>query len=404
MSIFLTQEIANIVDTELNDLAKQMYTDGDITTKFVFYGTADLVTYERFQLGEYELDVYEKITPFLLRSVNFAQSPEDYTRYEESFELILYGYENEKTDLERVFNKFTYTENTINRVVTQGIYRIEKSASRLYINPNKLTAMDGTLDDRIEGSLGFIWSIAEGVVTSDDIIVKIDGVEIPYNVLSINTDKKNIQSEPITATGINKYISGSTAQLISLNLPYLTTNAKLVELFKDVWNKKYNKKYTLTIGIGDDISYTEDVSMVLGTFDDPKPTILNFLVIMKRVQKQTAVYINDTLVPVMSFGYTNQGDINQTVKINEDSNKSVYLSSNFGISLAIALDENDSNEAVNQIMSDIFDGSFGTSYQIRVVRNTIDKTYNVILTTGAYSFEDDTSGTIQIEFTEEDVG
>lgn len=404
MSIFLTQEVANLVATQLNDLATDMYTSNDITTKFVFYGTADLATYERIQTGEYEIDDYEKITPFLLRSVNFAQSPEDYTRYEESFEINVFGFYAEKTDLERVFNAFTNQENTTNRVVAEGIYRIEKSVSKIFIYPTLITAMDGTLEDRIEGTLSFIWSIAEGIVTSDDIHVYIDSVEIPYNVLSLISEKRNILSEPITATGINTYMSTVTGQSLSMNLPYLTTNAKLIELFQDVWSKTYNKKYLLSITIGSNISYSNYVTLSSGTFEDPKPTILSFGVLFKRVQSQTEIYINDVLVPVLDFSFGNQAEVSPTVKINEDSNKSAYLSSNFGISMTLPLHETDANSSIADLFSKIMDGTFGTSYTVRLVRNTyFTRTYNVILVNGSYSFEHDTSDSIEVEFTEEDV-
>jgi len=404
MSIFLTQDIANLIAIELNDIAKDLQTAGDILTKFVFYGTSDLSTYERIQTGEYNVDQYEKITPFLLRSTNFAQQPEDYTRYEEAFELSIFGFYNEKTDLEKVFNTYTNLENTVNRVIAEGIYRIEKSVSKIFIYPTLITAMDGTLEDRIEGSLSFIWSIAEGIVTSDDITIKLDNVEIPYNVLSLISEKRNILSEPITSTGIDKYMSTVTGQSLSMNLPYLTSNSKLIELFQDVWNKTYNKQYLLTITIGENISYSDYVTLSSGTFEDPKPTILSFGVLFKRVQKQTEIYINNVLVPVLDFGFVNQAEISPVVKINEDSNKSTYISSNFGISMTLPLQESDDNSAIADLFSKVLDGLFGTSYTIRIVRNTyFSRTYNVILTNGSYNFEHDTSGSIELDFTEEDV-
>lgn len=234
MAIFLTQDIANLIAIELNDIAKDLETNGDILTKFVFYGTSDLSTYERIQTGEYNVDEYEKITPFLLRSTNFVQQPEDYTRYEEAFELTIYGFLDEKSDLEKVFNTYTNLENTVNRVISLDIFRVEKSVSKLFISPEILTAQDGTIEDRFEGSLNFIWSIAEGIATSDDITVKVDNVEIPYNVISLTTEKRNINSEALTTSGVDKFMSTVTGYTISMDLPYLTTNTKLVELFQDV--------------------------------------------------------------------------------------------------------------------------------------------------------------------------
>jgi len=403
MAIFLTQEISTLIETQLNSLAQTMYGTSDITTKFVFYSTADLATYERIQTGEYEVDVYEKITPILLRSINFAQMPEDYTRYEESFELSVYGYYSEKQDLEKVFNAFTNLENTTNRVVTEGIYRIEKSCSKLWFNPTLLTAQDGTLEDRIEGSLNFVWSIAEGIVTSDDIHIYIDTVEIPYNILSLLSEKRNILSEALTTTGIDKFMTSVTGQTISMNLPYLTTNSKLVELFGDAWNNVYNKKYLLTIDIGTEITYSQYVYLSSGTFEDPKPTILNFGVLFKRAPIQTQIYIDNVLVPVLTFGFGSKADVSSTVKINEESTKSAYLSSNSTITMTLPLDETDSNTSVSGIFENILDKAFGTSYVVKIVRNTFEKTYNVILMDGTYGFEHDTSGSIDITFIEEDV-
>jgi len=403
MAIFLTQDIANLISIELNDIAKDLKTNGDILTDFVFYGTSDLATYERIQTGEYEMDQYEKITPFILRSTNFAQQPEDYTRYEEAFELKIYGYINEKTDLEKVFNTYTNLENTTNRVMSLDIFRVEKSVSKLWIDSEILQAQDGTLEDRFEGTLGFIWSIAEGITTSDDITIMIDGVEIPYNIISLTSEKRNINSEPLTVSGIDKFMSTVSGYTISLDLPYLTTNTKLVELFQDVWNKKYNKKYSLSIAIGAQISFVDEVFLSMGAFEDPKPTILNFAVTFKRVPKQTQIYINDILVPTLEFSIVNEAQLSPTVKINEDSNKSVYLSSNFTIDMTLPLDESDSNSTISTILGNILDGTFGTSYRVSLVRNTFNKEYNVILAKGSYSFDTDSSGSIDITFTEEDV-
>jgi hypothetical protein len=404
MAIFSTQEISNLISIQLNTLSQSLYDDEEITSKIYFYGTSDVSTYERIQLGEYELDDYQKITPFILRSINFSQEPEDYTRYEEAFELKIYGYLNEKTDLEKIFNVYTQLENTSNRVVALDTYRIEKSTSKLTIFPEILQSQDGRLEDRIEGTLSFIWSIAKGITTSDDITITIDGDPIPYNMLSLTSEKRTVNTQLTSTTGITTFLSSVMGYNLVFNLPYLTTNTKLTTLFEDVWNKKYNKKYAIVITIAENIVLNEDVYLVSGSFIDPKPTILDFEVVFNRVPKQTEIKIDDVGVPVLEFNISNKAEVSPSVKINEDSTKSTYLSSNFTINMTLPLYESDSsNTTISGLLADVLEGAFGTSYIIKIIRDTFEKEYNVILIDGTYSFSTDSNGTMEITFTEEDV-
>ena len=402
--IFLTSEIVGLVNKDLNDISYALFQEGELINKIVMNGTSDLAVYERFQTGEFSIDEYEFVTPFILESKEFNQIAESYTRYEESFELRIYGFMKHKTDIEKIFNTYTNVENTVNRVVSLGNYRVEKGVGKLQITSEFLPAQDGSNEQRFEGILSFAWGFAEGIVTTDDIIIKIDDVEIPYNAAGINTEKRGTNTIDMTSSGISEHLSSLTGYSVALSLPFLTSNTKLVELFNDIWNKTYNKQYKLTIDIMNVIHFEDMVTLSEGIFIGVKPSILDFDVTLKRVPKSTKVYINDILVPILDFGFTNKAETDAIVKVNEESTVSVFTSSNFGINLVLPLDEDGNNSVIESIMSDTLHGTYGNSYKIRVIRNSIDITYDVILTNGIYNFDINSNGAINVSFTEEDVG
>lgn len=400
--IKLTQEIAEIVKTKLNDLALTMYEASEISTKFVFDGTSDFTQYERFITGEYDMDIYEKTTPFIISSVSGGQQPEDYTRYDEQFRVNFYGYISEKQDFEKVIRKYINNENTSNRVISLEGYRVEKKTGFITIEPEIMPALDGTNEARFNADFEFVWNFAEGIVTSDDITITLDGISIPYNMISFVPEKRHINTQATTSDGIDKFMASVTGYTMTLALPYLESNTKLVELFKDIWNKKYNKKYLLHIDIGTEVTFEDYVYISAGNFVDPKPSILDFEVMIRRVPKQTEIYIDEQLVPVLDFGFKNKAALNATIKLNEESAKAAYLSANYGITMTLPLDEDDSNPTIAGLFSDVLDSSFYKSHTIRLKRNTKDITYDVIMVDGDYNFEQDSNGSILLLFVEED--
>lgn len=405
MRIYLPQEIANMVSIELNTLAKDMYGD-EITTKFVFVGTSDMSVYERYITEEFVLDDDQKITPFIITSIGAAQQAEDfYTRYEENFSITFYPYHNEKSDFETLLREYVNLENTTNRTITKDGNRIEKITGFPVIDNEFLTPQDGSNEYRFSANMRFIWNFAEGVITSDDLTIKFDNIEVPYNVISLGVEKRNINNIPLTLAGIDLYMSSVTDYTLSFNLPYLTAGTagpKLIDLFQDLWHKKYNKKYKLDITIGTDIVYSEDVYIVGGSFVDPRPTIFDFEFIVKRVPKQAEIYIDNVQIPVISFNLQSKSENDQIVGINNDSVESAYLFSSYSINMTLPLDEEDTNTKTAILLSNTMNRLFGEEHTIRFVRNSLDVSYNVIMVDGNYSIEGESNGTIDLSFTKRD--
>jgi uncharacterized protein YifE (UPF0438 family) len=211
MGLYRTDEVASLTRDRLNETSASLYDAGIIQSKVVFGGTSDFITYERWQTQEYTINDNQLITPFILNSINFAQDKEDYTRYEEQFTLSLYGFVNQKEDIEKIFAQYTNEENTVNRVTTlDGVFRVAKDVGKLIIEPSYLNAQDGSDETRFVASLDFIWSFAEGITTSDDITITIDTIPIPYNMISFTPEKRNINTQDMSITGIDKYMSTTT--------------------------------------------------------------------------------------------------------------------------------------------------------------------------------------------------
>jgi len=407
MKIYRPQEIANKVASELNDLAVTLYENQTILTKFVFKGTADFSIYERYITGEYNLsdgiDDQQKIIPFIIGSISASQEAEDYyTRYEEEFGIRFYPYVNEKNDFEVLLREYVNLENTTNRVIDLDGYRVEKITGFPAIDDKIYPPQDGSNEYRFHVELGFIWNFASGIVTSKDINVYIDNQLVPYNTLSFVVEKRNINTLSLDATGIARYLSSVMPFNIVMSLPYLEDNPKSRELFMDAWGKIYNKKYTLRITVGQYVDYTDEVFLSSASVVDIRPSIVNFEVALTRVPKKTEILIDTLVAPVLQFNIKSESQTNSIVNINEEQSKELHISSNFSISLSVAVDENDLDPIVTSYLTKTLERNFGGASTIQLKRNNIDITYDVILINGEYEFSVDSNSTLDLTFVKRD--
>ena len=403
MKIYRPQEIANAISIELNNLAVRMYDAGDILTKFVFYGTADFTVYERYITGEYNIAENQRLIPFIIGSVSASQEAEDYyTRYEEEFGIRFYPYISEKNDFEILLREYVNLENTTNRIIQLDEYRVEKITSFPAIDDKIYPAQDGSQEDRFTAELGFVWNFAAGIVTSNDIHIYIDEVEVPYNTMSFIVQKRNINTLTLDSTGISTYLSSVMPFDIVLNLPYLEDNLKLRALYLDAWTKKYNTKYTLRITIGTHLDYTDEVFLSAASIVDIRPSIMNFEVSLTRVPKKIEISIDNEAVPVLQFNIKSESQTNTAVNINDDESKQIHIASNYIISLSLPVDENDTNPIISGYLFKTLQRTFGTSSTISIKRNNININYDVILINGEYTFSTDSNSSIELTFVKRD--
>ena len=193
-------DIAVLVQADLNDKAIELFDSGEIDEKIVFNVTADYQLYERMQKAEYEVDDYQDFTPVIIARVNHYEYPADYLRYEESYTIGIYGYADQIEDLERVVKAYTVDENTINKSVMVSAIRITKEATDVSFDLD-IEPMDGSMKKRVIGTGAFSWSFLDGIMTSYDVIVTIDGEVMPYLSFDWGRGVDTIQSQLITDVG-----------------------------------------------------------------------------------------------------------------------------------------------------------------------------------------------------------
>ena len=238
----------NVLSNGLNGKAIELFDSGEISEKIVFNVTADYQLYERMQKAEYEVDDYQPFTPVIISRIDHYEYPADYLRYEETYTIGIYGYADQIEDLEKVIKAYTVDENTINKSVVAGGFRITKEATDVSFDLD-IEPMDGSMNKRVIGTGGFNWTFLDGIMTSYDVMVTIDGEEMPYISFDWGRMVDSIQSQTIDTTGqtLNHINVKPFAPVIVL--PYISTEAgtSVIEnLYRELYDNVYNKQHTLT--------------------------------------------------------------------------------------------------------------------------------------------------------------
>lgn len=394
-------EIAVIWETALNTTAANKYAAEEVTDKIVFNVTADYQLYERLQKGEYALDDYQNVTPVIIARVDHYEYPADYLRYEETYEIKVYGYADQLVSLEKILKEFTVEENTTNKSVVISPFRITKEQEDISFGI-ELDAMDGSLNKRIEGTGEFTWTFLDGVMTSYDIIIKIDNEEMPYLAFGFNDSIGSIQNETIDAAGQTSSILANSAYEMILTLPYISTSPVIKALYKEFYEGTYNKLHTLTYyDSALNETFTFDVRVGSKMFADERPRILDFTITLIRVYEQVTITIDGVHVPVLNFEIQSGAQLSTSTKINSSDAKSVNMGENFQMLLTIPIDDS-TNTKIDELLQQVINYDFSTPHQVELTKGSINKIYDVLIYNGNYSFEGNPQGIINLTLVEQD--
>jgi len=400
-------DIAVLVQADLNDKAIELFDSGEIDEKIVFNVTADYQLYERMQKAEYEVDDYQDFTPVIIARVNHYEYPADYLRYEESYTIGIYGYADQIEDLERVVKAYTVDENTINKSVMVSAIRITKEATDVSFDLD-IEPMDGSMKKRVIGTGAFSWSFLDGIMTSYDVIVTIDGEVMPYLSFDWGRGVDTIQSQLITDVGQTLNSINVKPFTPVLSLPYISTSTVIKSLYKELLDNVYNKIHVLTYyDTALEETFTYDVKISTGSFSDVKPKVLDFIVVFERVLPTVILTIKSVgdaeavSVPVVEFGIDTGAELSTSTKINNDVSESAYLGT--GYSIKLSLDISDlTNTKTQELLTSVLEQSFETQHTLHLVKGAITVDYDVLLHSGSYNFNNNPIDTISLVFTEAD--
>ncbi len=394
-------DIAVLVELQLNEKARELFDAGEVEAKIVFNVTADYQLYERMQKAEYELDDYQEFTPVIISRIDHYEYPADYLRYEEKYSMSIYGYADQLEDLERVIKSYTVDENTINKSVMIQTFRVTKEVTDVSFDVD-IEPQDGSMRQRVIGNGAFAWTFLDGIMTSYDIVVTIDGEEMPYISFDWGTSIDSIQSQAINTTGQTVNSINTKPFTPVLTLPYISTSTVIKNLYKELYSNVYNKSHTLTYyDTALNETFTYDVKISTGSFSDVKPKVLDFIVVFERIFPTVTLSIDNVEVPLIDFDISTGSELSTSTKINSDKSRSAYLGS--GYSIILSLDISDTNNVKTQeLLSSVITQTFETPHTIQLIKGPITANYEVLLHSGSYKFNNNPVDSIQLVFTELD--
>lgn len=400
-SMLRPSDIAVLVETQLNEIAIDLFDNELIDDKVVFNVTADYQLYERMQKAEYELNDYQEFTPVIISRVDHYEYPADYLRYEERYTMGVYGYIDQLHSLETIFKAYTVAENTTNKSIVVAPFRITKEAIDITFG-EEMEPMDGSMKKRVQGNGGFSWTFLDGIMTSYDTIVKIDDEEMPYISFDWGRSVDTLQTQVINNVGQTSNYTNVKNYAPVIVLPYVSTSDVIKSLYRELYDEVYNKSHTLSYyDTALDETFTYDVRIVGGSFSDKQPQVLEFGLVFEKILPTVSITIDDVLVPVINFELNSGALLSTTTKINSEVTKSAYLG--VGYQLNISLDISDeSNSKTQEILSQVISQSFGTPYTIVLTKGSLTATYDVLLNNGTYAFNANPVDKIDLVFVEVD--
>jgi len=402
MSKMLTPaDIAVLVELQLNAKAIELFDAEEIDDKIVFNVTADYQEYERMQKAEYELDDYQDFTPVIISRIDHYEYPADYLRYEEKYTLAIYGYADQLQDLEKVIKAYTVDENTINKSVMITSFRVTKETTDVSFGV-EIEPQDGSLRKRVIGNGGFSWTFLDGIMTSYDIVVTIDGEVMPYISFDWGTNIDSIQSQAINTTGQTINSINTKPFTPVLTLPYISTSEVIKNLYKELYSRVYNKSHVLTYyDTALDETFTYNVKISTGTFSDIKPKVLDFIVVFERISPTVTLTIDGVEVPLIDFDISTTAQLDTDIKINSDKSASAFLGTGYAIIMSLDISD-ETNTKTQELLSNVLNQTFETPHIIQLIKGSITASYEVLLQGGSYKFNNNPIDSIQLVFTELD--
>lgn len=381
----------------LNDKAIELYDSGEITDKVVFYVTADFQLYERLQKAEYEVDDYQKFTPVIIGRINHYEYPADYVRYEESYTIGIHGYADQLESLEKIIKAWTVDENTTNKSIVESTFRITKEVQDVSFALD-IEPMDGSLDKRVNGTGSFTWTFLDGIMTSYDTTISIDGEEMPYLSFDWTRAINPIISQSMDATGSVLNTINAKPFVSTLVLPYISTSTIIKGLYEELLSNNYNKTHTLSYtdtALG--VTHSYNVRISSGSISDTQPRVLDFVITFERVLPTVTLTIDAVEVPLLGFSMNSGSEVSTSIQINSEASENAYLGNVY--QLDITLDLSDVTNAKTQALLDaVLNQTFDTPHTIVLTKGAITGTYNVLLRNGSYTFDTNPLDRLNLSF------
>lgn len=385
--MYLTDKtLTNLIQTNLNTIAENLYDDETIDNKIVFYVTNNVATFDDKIEMEFKVNDNIRYTPILMNRV-MSNMIDDNVQglYQEGYTLEILAYEKDKEDIEKIFNQYTYEEN-LNDSKIVGTWTILKTnTSRLqfnqtYDNPNE--NVEAEYKKFISYLLNFTWQFVLGGVKDESSSFTINGNAIDVIGVAYSSDKTTISN---VAYGENTTPIGATGFTLSLTIPAQTNDTNNKALFADLTSKKYNKSYTIVWTIDGFHTQSYIMTMRSGNLNYVRDQLISYTVTFEEALPRTSITVNGEVLPIITFG------LQRTVKSEPNASgvESKYAVTETGYTLNMKIGYDPTNAANVALLKSVVDSNYyNTTYEVvMIIEGGITKTYNCVLVGGIYAFE-----------------
>lgn len=365
--------LANYIQGELNDIANGI----------VFYVTDSEQKFDdAFTQMELSTDTFITPTAVLLKRV-FATKQDDYVygKMLETYSLEILGFQDNKDEIERVFDVFTEQQNTNDFDATDNLKKNHGKIAFVGLVNSK----NGTNKHFISYRYDFTWDYVLGSVISDASSLSINGTVVDFLGLAFSNDKILI---PNKAFGTNT-LASTNGQQLAITFPI---NNDTAGLFSDIIGDTYNKTYTLVWSITGFASVTLTMVLRGGTVNYNRDELISFTATFEKALSRTEVLVNNQRIPILSFSFNRDYNVESIVKVEEV--ESQHISSAATVTIRFAHDKSTQS---NNLLSDIINHNLDREYVLDFDFDTVQHTDTYILRSGTHQFEQ--SGELLYEVT-----
>jgi hypothetical protein len=258
-------DVASIIENSLNNISAALQASSDISTEIVFKITPEISVYDEMQTSLDSDDNEVRYTPGLLQSLgNFDMTQDvNYTSILESFVLDIYGYEDDREDFKTIMDEYIFQRShtgdstqSSNIIFDYIGYRTNYTVSKPII-VGHINSQDGSGIDRFLSSNSFMFTFEDGGISYNDTTLEIDGTEVPYLTYQVSPT-----NSAVSATWLNedltKNITIGSSFTIQIDLPVLSSNAKIVSLLAEA--KGLTNNTTNTINTTHTIEFSDSIT------------------------------------------------------------------------------------------------------------------------------------------------
>jgi len=380
--MYLTEKvISNKIQEALNTISNTLYDSEVIDTKVVFKITPNVADYDTMVDMEYVVGDSINYTPVLLKSVASSMQDDFISgTYTEGYICEILAFDKDKDSIEKIFNQYAYDESLNDSFTIDDWTILKANTSRIRFNQT-YSATDGSNEDRISYSFDFTWQFVLGGIMDGASSFKINTKAIDVIGVSFVSDKLSIAN---VAFGDNVTPIGATGFTLSLTIPAqnLTDNKAL---YSDLLSKQYNKQYTIEWVISNFHTQSYDMLLRSGTVNYQRDQLISYTLTFEEALPRTSITVDSINLPILDFNYSRSNEIISNalpVEIKSAGTQSFYeMDIKFGYLPTIAK----SQDLLKAILNCDY---MQTTYEIILtLAGGVSKTYNVMLKSGSYTFQ-----------------